>query len=257
MTIWRMKFHHGGSTVGPTVLIAAIVALGRALKPDFAVTMGIAPVAGVIALGVFGGIIAMPGATGNRDTGAISVGPGLLYIAETGSTEPTAIDPSTWDVAWTELGYTDAGSEFKVAPTSNDVNVAEETDPVLTIVSTTKTTLTATLAQITAFNLAVAFGGRHVTPGSPGSRSPSSRRRPASRTSTCSAGRRWTTPRRMIWRKCQPDGSLDLTRAAGATKAGIPVNISILAIGGGTAPWKWMGVKPARVGPDPAHRLGE
>ena len=48
------------------------------------------------------------------------------------------------------------------------MNVAEETDPVLTIVSTTKTTLTATLAQITAFNLAVAFGGGTVTPGSTG-----------------------------------------------------------------------------------------
>ncbi len=199
----------------------------------------------------------MPGATGNRDTGAISVGPGLLYIAETGSTEPTDIDPSTWDAAWTELGYTDAGSEFKVAPTSNDVNVAEETDPVLTIVSTTKTTLTATLAQITAFNLAVAFGGGTITTGTTGE-PVTFEPPPAGEQNFYMLG--WAAldfSEALVWRKCQPDGSLDLNRQAGATKAGIPVNISILAVGGGTAPWKWMGAKPARVGPDPVTVLGE
>lgn len=190
----------------------------------------------------------MPGAVANRDTGAISVGPGLLYIAAIGSVEPTAIDPSTWDVAWTELGYTDTGSEFKVAPTSNDVNVAEETDPVLTIVSTTKSTLTATLAQITAFNLGVAFAGGEITTGTgvvtfepP----------PAGEQAFYMLG--WASldgSEALVWRKCQPDGSLTLTRAAGATKAGIPVNISILAVGGGTAAWKWMGVTPPRTGPD-------
>jgi len=59
----------------------------------------------------------------------------------------------------------------------------------------------------------------------------------------------------IIWRKCQPDGSLDLNRQSGANKAAIPVNISILTVGGGVAPWKWMGALPQRDGPTPSSSV--
>ena len=79
------------------------------------VTMGIASVAGVIAPGVFGGITSCQELQVTATPAPSRLAQGCC-IAETGSTEPTDIDPSTWDAAWTELGYTDAGSEFKVAP---------------------------------------------------------------------------------------------------------------------------------------------
>lgn len=190
-------------------------------------------------------------ATANRDANAISVGPGLLYVAKIGSAEPpalTALDPSTWDAAWTELGYTDAGSEFQIQPSTNDINVAEETDPVASQTGTTATTLTTNLAQITAFNLAVAFGGGTIvsTAGQPVSFEP-----PAAGTGG-TLMLAWTATdlsEAFVWRKVKPDGSLDINRQSGANKATIPLNLKILAPGGGVPAWKWYGAETTRTGP--------
>src|SRR5215471_21291101 len=61
--------------------------------------------------------------TPGRDATTIDVGPGLLYIAPLGTAEPPDPTDASWPAAWIELGYTDDGSEFKVEPTVDDINV--------------------------------------------------------------------------------------------------------------------------------------
>lgn len=274
----------------------------------------------------------MAGAVLNRNANAISVGPGLLYVAPLGTAEPTAIDPTTWATAWIEMGYTDAGSEFQIQPSTNDINVAEETNAVAQQVGTTTSTLKTNLAQITAFNLAIAFGGGTITSGTHQSTTTLSAATTTSATTSLSvvaltkamasgdtvsltdgAGHTQTTTltaaaavgattlavtsftptvaypigstvtdttqtntpiafeppaagsqkqlmiawasinkdEALLWRKCQPDGSLDLNRQSGTTKATIPLNLTVLAPGGSTAAWKWYGLDSTRRGPDP------
>lgn len=183
----------------------------------------------------------------NRDATVVDVGPGLLYIADASTPDPTGLDPSAWPSQWIELGYTDQGSEFQIDPNSDDVNVAEETDPVRTIVGTATSTLQMSLAQITAFNMAVAFGGGTIdTPTGMVTFEP-----PDAGTATVFkiAWASTAGDEAMVWRRCQPNGAIDMQRQAGNNKALIPVTFSVLAVGGGVKPWMWMG-STSRQGPD-------
>jgi hypothetical protein len=95
---------------------------------------------------------------------AVRVGPGILYIAPLESTEPTDLD-TPWDGDWTPLGYTDAGSEFVIDQTFEDVLVAEELDPVLTLQTARTTTVNFALAEITAANMQRALNGGVIDTG--------------------------------------------------------------------------------------------
>lgn len=190
----------------------------------------------------------MAGATANRDANAVDIGPGLLYIAPMGTAEFATPDPTTWAIAWTELGYTDAGSEFKVEPTVDDVPVAEEVDPVRTILSKEKSTLSMALAQITAFNLSVAFGGGTIstTTGIVKFEPPAS----GTGQQTCMLA--WAAldhSEAILWRKCQPGANLSLKRDTGANKATIPATFTVLNPGGGVKPWMWLATATDHAGP--------
>lgn len=190
----------------------------------------------------------MAGATTNRNADAIDVGPGLLYIAPIGTAVPTTPDTATWDVAWIELGYTDAGSEFKVEPTVDDVRVAEEYDAVRSILTQTNSTVQMALAQVTAYNLQVAFGGGTIATAT----GIVTFEPPANGTGLQFAMLGWAAQdgsEAIIWRKVQPNGSLDLKREAGAAKATIPVTFKVLAPGGTTKPWIWLADATAHAGP--------
>lgn len=87
---------------------------------------------------------------------SIGIGPGILYAAPVGTTEPstsTAILPS----AYREIGYTEDGSEFQYETTSEDVMVAEELDPVKIMVTGRKAAFVFQMAELTRANLALAF----------------------------------------------------------------------------------------------------
>lgn len=93
---------------------------------------------------------------------AVRVGPGRLLIAALGSTEPSDLT-TPWDVAWVELGYTDAGSTFTFNNTFEDVVVEEEYDPIRTLQTARLITLEFAAAQLTADNLTTAFNGGDVS----------------------------------------------------------------------------------------------
>ncbi len=63
------------------------------------------------------------------DPTKIRVGPGILYIAPVGSTEPVDLT-TAWNVAWVPLGYTEEGHAFSASPSFEPVEVAEEIDPI-------------------------------------------------------------------------------------------------------------------------------
>lgn len=89
---------------------------------------------------------------------AVKVGPGLLYVAPIGTTEPTtgsAAVPS----AWTPIGYTDTGHVFTAETTFEDVEVAEELDPIRTLATKRAVSVEFDMAEVNAQNLNIAANG--------------------------------------------------------------------------------------------------
>jgi hypothetical protein len=97
---------------------------------------------------------------------AVKVGPGLLYVAPIGTTEPTT-GSGAMPSAWTAIGYTDNGSMFTSETTFEDIEVEEELDPIRTTATKRKTTIDFEMAEINATHLSVAFNGGSI--GSPSS----------------------------------------------------------------------------------------
>jgi len=98
----------------------------------------------------------------NGDPLAVRVGPGWLYIAPIGSTEPDDLT-APWAGAWTPLGYTDEGSNFVFESSFEDVVVAEELDPVAIVQTSRTATVNFALAEVTAANMQRAFNGGEIT----------------------------------------------------------------------------------------------
>lgn len=86
---------------------------------------------------------------------ALALGPGYLYIADLGTTEPTDLVTAWTTVSanWKALGYTDQGSTFKYAIQTNPVDVAEELDPISNQTTGRTADLAFALAEVTATNL--------------------------------------------------------------------------------------------------------
>lgn len=92
----------------------------------------------------------------------VRVGPGILKIAPVGSTEPTDL-ATAWDAAWVDLGYTEEGSTFSFDNTFEDVEVAEELDPVAILQTARNIAVSFALAELTADNLQTALNGGTIT----------------------------------------------------------------------------------------------
>lgn len=97
----------------------------------------------------------------------LALGPGYLYIAVLGTTEPTDLTTpwATVSAAWTALGYTDEGSKVNYSVDSENVEVAEELDPVAVALTSREMTVDFALAEITAANLKRALNGGTIAAG--------------------------------------------------------------------------------------------
>jgi hypothetical protein len=93
--------------------------------------------------------------------------PGILRIASTTATEPTAQDDA-WPVGWYTLGYTDEGSSFNYEISTDDVTVAEELDVLARVTSGRNASVEVALAEMTYRNLQIAFNGGIIPSGSLG-----------------------------------------------------------------------------------------
>lgn len=86
----------------------------------------------------------------------VKIGPGTLYVAPIGTTEPSAVT-GAWPAGWVELGYTDQGSQFAFGPTVAAVAVEEEFWPLEQAIVSYAGKMTFVLAETTRQNLAISL----------------------------------------------------------------------------------------------------
>jgi hypothetical protein len=158
------------------------------------------------------------------DANAIRVGPGIIYVAPLGTTEPVNLS-SAWDVAWVRIGYTDAGSTWTFDQTFEDVMVAEELEP-LQILQTARTiSLAFAAAEITAVNMQRALNGGTITPsGAPPNEIITFEPPPAGTYTPLMMG--WQADdnyERWVFRRCVSTGSIEIARRKAPDKATIPI----------------------------------
>jgi hypothetical protein len=94
----------------------------------------------------------------------VVVGPGLLYVAPIGTAEPTT-GSGALPSAWTPIGYTDDGTTFSYGTTFEDIDVAEELDPIRKVATKRQVSLKCAMAQVSAQTLSIAANGGTI--GSP------------------------------------------------------------------------------------------
>ena len=88
---------------------------------------------------------------------AVMIGPGEMWMAPVAEAFP-AVDTAPAG-NWISLGWTEDGASLEVDPTFADVEVAEEVDPLWTLITARKIQMVSTLAENTLINLQYVFGG--------------------------------------------------------------------------------------------------
>lgn len=86
----------------------------------------------------------------------VSMGPGTIYVAPIGTTEPTD-NTTALPSAWRAIGYTEEGSVFTFDTSVEDIDVAEEFYPVATKVTAVSASVSFAMAEPTQQNLALAL----------------------------------------------------------------------------------------------------
>lgn len=165
------------------------------------------------------------------DSANVKLGPGTLYVAKLGTTEPVAVT-GAWPSGWQELGYTDAGSQFDYAIASDPVEVEEELFPIGYEPTGATGSMTFALAEQTAENLLIALNAGVASD------------RAADTTGDLTGGGKWVEPPalevikrvmvgwdaldanqngdafgRIVARQCLQTGSLSIVRRKGANKS--------------------------------------
>jgi hypothetical protein len=151
----------------------------------------------------------------------LALGPGTLYIAVLGTPEPADLTTPWASVSanWIQLGYTDEGSTFNYSVDSENVEVAEELDPVAVALTSRELTLSFALAEMTAANLKRALNGGTITSGAgivtfePPDLGEEVR--------TMLGWESEDHTERWVYRKALQVGSMEVSRAKGAAKATI------------------------------------
>jgi hypothetical protein len=171
----------------------------------------------------------------------IALGPGYLKIAPIGSTVPTGIDDA-WAAAWTSLGYTNDGNSSNYAPTYEDVEVAEELEPIDSIATGRSLSVSFTLAELTAVNLKAAMNGgtiTHVPVAGAVTRAHTKFEPPELGVElfVMIGFESEDTLERIVWKQCKQVGGVETARRKGAEKAGIPCEFRAFKPSAGGAPF--------------------
>jgi hypothetical protein len=90
------------------------------------------------------------------NTNNIKIGPGTLYAAPLGTTEPVSVT-GAWPSGWEPLGFTDQGSNFAFGPAVSPVEVEELFWPVYQAITSYSGKMSFVLAETTRQNLAFAL----------------------------------------------------------------------------------------------------
>lgn len=168
----------------------------------------------------------------------VKVGPGLLYIAPLGSTEPSNLTTpwATVDVDWLPIGYTEEGHEFSSEPSFEPITVAEELTPIRYEEADKTEMLSFAAAEMTVENLTRAFNGGVVTTIS----GTVVRYEPPALGSATRAMLGWESndgTERWVFRKCVQSGNVTIARRKSPDKALINMEFRLEVVGGGIKPW--------------------
>lgn len=155
--------------------------------------------------------------------GNVDLGPGRLYYAPLGTTEPTSCS-ATLPSAWIAVGYTEDGTEIQTDITSEAIEVAEELDPIGFEQTRRLTRLTVQIAEMTKKRLALALGaGAGETDDSATFEFPDSGDIVGVMFVWDSDETPSATNRRWLFRKATPSGTVSTARRKAPQKALIPV----------------------------------
>lgn len=168
----------------------------------------------------------------------VKVGPGLLYIATLGTTEPTNLTTpwSTVSANWNAIGYTEEGHEFSSEPSFEAIEVAEELVPIRYEEANKSESLTFSAAEMTVDNLTRAFNGGTVTTLSGSVK----RYEPPAIGQAVRAMLGWESDdgtERWVFRKCVQAGNVTIARRKSPDKALIAMQFNLEVVGGGVKPW--------------------
>lgn len=173
----------------------------------------------------------------------ISLGPGVLYVAQVGSSEPSDLS-TAWAAAWKRIGYTDKGTEVHIEISRDPVEVAEELDPVLYATTSRAIKVSFAMAELTARNLKIALNGGTIS-----TAAGVTSFEPPDSGAEGSLALGWQSDdgqERWIFRKCSQSGKVAIGRAKGSDKATIPVEMSVEKVTG-LAPFRVL-LKDSRSG---------
>lgn len=164
-------------------------------------------------------------------TANVQLGPGRLYMAPIGTTEPTSASAAV-PSAWVAVGYTEDGTTFTVSLTSEDIEVAEEIDPILTVNTRRANTLAINMAEATHRNYAIALGlgiltndATAIEPPDPGDETKVMVLWDSNEDPTADQGGQGN--RRWLWRQCNPTGDIETKRQKAPNKTLVPVTFKV------------------------------
>lgn len=157
------------------------------------------------------------------DPTKVKVGPGLLYVAQLATPEPTNLTTpwATVSANWVPFGYTEEGNEATFEPNFEAIEVAEELTPIRYEETSREIGLAFAAAEMTYQNVVRALNGGTITiAGTIYKYEP-----PALGTSTHlmigweanDAKERW------VFRDCTQTGSVSIARRKAPDKATIPM----------------------------------
>ncbi len=96
------------------------------------------------------------------DTANVTTGPGTLYYAPLGTTEP-ATRVAAWPAGWVPVGYTAEGHSFNSSLSTDKIEVAELLDPVRHVTTGRDTKVAFALAEMTLAHLKLILNGGTTT----------------------------------------------------------------------------------------------
>jgi len=155
------------------------------------------------------------------DRTKIRIGPGKLMAAVVGTAEPADLTVA-WNAAFLagDLGYTEEGSTFTISPEFEDVEVAEEIDPIDILPVGRTMSVEFALAEITAENFQRVLNGGTITTGTglktfePAAASSAPTYLALAWEDTLAVHKE-----RYVWRRCIQTGDIEISRRKAPDKA--------------------------------------
>lgn len=173
---------------------------------------------------------------------AVKVGPGLLYYTFITTPEPVDLTTpwATVDPLWLPFGYTDDGSSFMFDQTFEDIEVAEEFEPIDSMQTKRVTKASFAVAEMTYANLVLALNGATVTASGSGANHIQTVVPPVvGNVTRIKLG--WEAQdhkERWVFHECLQTGSVEIARKKAPNKATIPMEFQALIPAAGGQPWK-------------------